>query len=322
MSVLWIYTGLFGVGLLLTGLGVWVGAKIFKAKRSSFLRAMLVGVIIGLVPTAVQIAGLVVPEIDIAATLVLGGSILLAIVIAFGVIRWLCGTTTQHAMGIWLITVVPSLGFTGLLLGIIEPQVAESFSVPSHSMAPTLLGPHRVGMCPDGEGVASTGFAMPDDTSIPVAGICHHTRAPMMSNLFELELQSPDVFIANKLRMPQRWDVVVFYAPEPRNPNARGEVTVKRLVGLPGEEVEIGSQGRVWINGEPLELPPHLANQRYGQPPGTIGPVQLGPDEMYVLGDFSLVSHDSRYWGGIPMNNLIGVAEVICWPEDRWGPVR
>ncbi len=116
---------------------------------------------------------------------------------------------------------------------------------------------------------------------------------------------------------------------------------VKRLVGLPGEEVFI-KDGSVWINGQRLESPESLQGLRYvtdfPQLPNQMTvwgtpdrPAKLGEGEYFVLGDFSQQSADSRLWQSgapghpsyaVPESNLIGVVTHIYWPPNRWRILR
>ena len=105
---------------------------------------------------------------------------------------------------------------------------------------------------------------------------------------------------------PQRGDVVVFRFP--LNPSRD---FVKRVMALPGETVEI-RQGVVFINGEPQEEPYVTHASKFIR-----APVTLGPDEYYVLGDNRRASNDSRDWGPVPLENIVGKALVIYWPWDR-----
>src|SRR5690606_14944253 len=111
--------------------------------------------IVGILPPLVQIAGVLFHIDDIAIMSLFFGVALLSVVISWAVIAWMYGLTTQRAVALWMATFVPLLALTGVLLQVVEPYVAEAYVVPSHSMAPTLLGPHRLGECPDGSGEAS-----------------------------------------------------------------------------------------------------------------------------------------------------------------------
>ena len=110
---------------------------------------------------------------------------------------------------------------------------------------------------------------------------------------------------------PRRGEVIIFEFPN--NPERD---FVKRIIGLPGETVEI-LRGQVRIDGEHLDEPyitnPDRTNMR---------PVTVPPDRYFVLGDNRRASHDSRDWGPVPVENLIGKAWVSFWPLNRWHSLR
>ena len=116
------------------------------------------------------------------------------------------------------------------------------------------------------------------------------------------------------MREPARGDIIVFVYPEDPKKDY-----IKRLIAVGGETVEV-SDGNILINGEPIENPPtmmkiHYYNRgRYGQGGR---PVEVPEDSYYVLGDNSDSSKDSRYWGFVPEDNIIGRAMFIWWPPWR-----
>lgn len=124
---------------------------------------------------------------------------------------------------------------------------------------------------------------------------------------------------------PARWDVVVVRHPggEPVDPSGSGpHESVKRVVGLPGEKIELQG-GRVVANGLPLEPPAPLQISKVVEK-GEYGrtPVQLGEDEYYLLGDNSYLSSDSRRWGPIPRSRIEGRIVFVLYPTGRVGRVR
>ncbi len=116
-----------------------------------------------------------------------------------------------------------------------------------------------------------------------------------------------------KVRPPERGDVVVFIYPE--NPK---KDFIKRLVGLPGDVVEI-KNGTLYVNDKPLL--DHQFAQRYYYNRGSFGEegqkIIVPKDSYYMLGDNSASSQDSRYWGFVPAANILGKAMVIYWPLNR-----
>ncbi len=113
-----------------------------------------------------------------------------------------------------------------------------------------------------------------------------------------------------RLHPPQRSDVIIFHPPI--NPEKE---YIKRVIGLPGEEVEI-EKGQIIINGHPLKET-YIAYP--GQ--GSWGPAIVGEDEYLVLGDNRNNSSDSRSWGMLPRGNIIGKAWLSYWPPREWGLV-
>jgi len=115
------------------------------------------------------------------------------------------------------------------------------------------------------------------------------------------------------LRQPKRGDVIVFISPETPTKDF-----IKRLVGSPGETVEI-KNGSVYINDKPFM--DSVFNQRYYYNRGEFGEegrsIKIPEDSFFVLGDNSASSQDSRYWGFVPRKNILGEALVIYWPPQR-----
>lgn len=109
------------------------------------------------------------------------------------------------------------------------------------------------------------------------------------------------------VRAPTRGDVVIFEYP--RDPSRD---FIKRVIGLPGETVEI-QQGEVYING--VHMP-----QPFGPNPGSYSaaPIVVGPDEVYVMGDNRNNSSDSHLWGPLKQELIIGEALISYWPPQHW----
>lgn len=105
---------------------------------------------------------------------------------------------------------------------------------------------------------------------------------------------------------PKRGDIAVFHPP-----NNPAEDYIKRIVGLPGEQVEIRG-GEVWVDGTLLEEP-YITN------PGSYSGVwNLGDGEYFVLGDNRGSSSDSHSWGVLPRENIVGRAWLCYWPPGEW----
>ena len=107
---------------------------------------------------------------------------------------------------------------------------------------------------------------------------------------------------------PVRGEVVVF-----RSPRDQDRDFVKRVIGLPGETVEIVN-GTVYVNG--LELVEPYLDRKDNT---TMAPVEVEQGTVFVLGDNRGASNDSRSWGPVPTENLIGRAWMRFWPLDHLG---
>lgn len=139
----------------------------------------------------------------------------------------------------------------------------------------------------------------------------------VMSSM-EPNFQQGECIMVNKVSYhssgPQRGDVIVFHPPvESQFPY------IKRVIGLPGDTVEI-KDGIVSINGTPLHEPYIL--QEPPQNNKDYGPIVLSNGEYFVLGDNRNNSSDSRSWGPIKRNDIIGKAWFIYWPPSKWGVVK
>ncbi|MBI3601416.1 MAG: signal peptidase I [Candidatus Omnitrophica bacterium] len=114
---------------------------------------------------------------------------------------------------------------------------------------------------------------------------------------------------------PQRGDVMVFVFPQNRHQNF-----IKRLIGLPGDQVEI-RDGALYINGQHWE-DPRIRNLYYfncdsciyGQT-GQVVTVPYG--HYFMMGDNSANSRDSRYWGFVDEYDIVGKADFLFWPPHR-----
>jgi signal peptidase I len=110
---------------------------------------------------------------------------------------------------------------------------------------------------------------------------------------------------------PQRREVWVIRFP--RSSGKAPNEAIKRIIGLPGETVEVVS-GQVKINGRPIDEP-YLATP----PSYTMPPITLGPREFFVLGDSRDNSFDSHTWGPLPADHLVGRVQMRIWPMKRIG---
>jgi signal peptidase I len=101
---------------------------------------------------------------------------------------------------------------------------------------------------------------------------------------------------------------------------------IKRVIGLPGDRVSCCDvQGRVYVNGYPLDEPYVTENAPVDAPPNPkecrsrrFNEIVVEPGQLFVMGDHRLVSQDSRCQGQVPIENVIGRAFAIVWPSGRW----
>lgn len=119
--------------------------------------------------------------------------------------------------------------------------------------------------------------------------------------------------ISYRFKDPERFDIVVLRVDDGTK---KGELYIKRIIGLPGESVQI-TDGKIYINGEQLE-------ETYGEEEiqnggRAVEGVTLGEDEYFVLGDNRNNSDDSRYdtVGNLKRERIVGKAFVRLWPFDR-----
>lgn len=124
-------------------------------------------------------------------------------------------------------------------------------------------------------------------------------------------LNDNEYVIVNKMaylfHVPERGDVIVFHYPLNTS-----EDFIKRIIGLPGDTVKVDST-HVWVNGVLLKEPYISA------PANPLAQTWKVPaNEYFVLGDNRPVSDDSRDWGYVPKDFIVGKAVVVYWPLKNW----
>ncbi|MFH0827039.1 MAG: signal peptidase I [Candidatus Omnitrophota bacterium] len=174
---------------------------------------------------------------------------------------------------------IESIVIAFLLAMVIRTFLVQAFKIPTGSMKPTLM---------EGDLILVNKFIY--GAKVPLTGL----RLP-------------------GLRRPARGDVVVFIYPEDKKKDF-----IKRLVGLPQDKLAI-ENGTLFVNGEPLLDP--VFSQRFYYNRGDFAKeeeeIVVPPGNFFVLGDNSASSRDSRYWGFVPEENVIGKAILIYWPPQR-----
>lgn len=146
-------------------------------------------------------------------------------------------------------------------------------------------------------------------------------RTQVSGSSMETTLSDGDNLIVDKLSYrfhdPQRFDIVVFPFQFQKD-----TYYIKRIIGMPGETIQIDLDGNIYINGDILD-------ESYGRevivnPGRAIDPVMLGEDEYFVMGDNRNNSSDSRdiSVGSIKRKDLIGRAWVRIWPFNKFGVLK
>lgn len=111
---------------------------------------------------------------------------------------------------------------------------------------------------------------------------------------------------------PARGDIIVFHVPEQAKQEPNMPPFVKRVIGLPGDTVEI-KDGKVFVNGSVYEVESaRVPNYSYG-------PITVDEGKLFVLGDNRNASYDSHEWGLLPEENVIAKAVYVIWPLGHAG---
>jgi signal peptidase I len=134
------------------------------------------------------------------------------------------------------------------------------------------------------------------------------------------EARFSDRVLANRFiyhfRNPKRGEIVVFETPAlAKQRCGAGGTFVKRIIGLPGERVEVRVGGFVYIDGKKLEEP-YIDPQRRRED-RRFSSWQVPPGQYFMMGDNRGSSCDSRVWGSVPRRNLIGEVFAVYWPPNR-----
>lgn len=310
---------------LLQCVTIWLAARLIRVKNAGFRDAakaygiqLLANAAFGLSALATYYLSSSVFQLWVLCLLILAIASLVASVAA---IRYALQTNWGQAMGAYIAQMT-----TGFALGLAFRLAIEGFVIPTNGMAPTVVGHHYFGVCPQCGGkviVTAPEPRYPGDRWVPDRGICERCWKLQKVQPDTATRYSGDRILASKLENPRRWDLVV-YGP-PVNPQTR---YLGRLVGFPGERVSVGD-GALWINGRRLAPPRGLEKLRYiaydgitngaGEEPAEW---HLGEDDYFVLGDNTEASQDSRAFGPVRRSALHSVAVAIYWPPDRMRLLR
>lgn len=135
----------------------------------------------------------------------------------------------------------------------------------------------------------------------------YQISGPSMQNT----LHSNQFVLVNKLaylfRAPERGDIIVFHEPDQTDRDL-----IKRVIGLPGDTIKLDST-HVWVNGVQLNEP-YITNT-YN--PGAQA-LTVPAGDYFVMGDNRPVSEDSRYFGFVPKDYIVGKAVLVDWPINQW----
>ena len=176
----------------------------------------------------------------------------------------------------WVLT----LALAGLFVLVFEVEIAQPFRVPTSSMEPTLL--------------------------------CAKPGLGCTASFNDRVLVAKIVY---RFRDPKRFEIAVFHAPaRARDRCSEGGTYLKRVIGLPGEQVSERT-GFFYVNGKKLKEP-YLSF--YTRDSVTKTWARLGAKEYFVMGDNRLGSCDSRTWGSVPRSAFIGPVVATYWPPTRW----
>lgn len=173
---------------------------------------------------------------------------------------------------------VEAISIAIILALFIRTFVVQAFKIPSGSMLPTLLiGDHLL-----------------------VNKFIYGIRMP-----FTGEVMVP-------IQSPERGDVVVFKFPKDRSVDY-----IKRVVGIPGDTVEIKNK-KVFINGKAVEDPhAHFSSSSIldgaATPRDNFGPILVPEGRIFVMGDNRDNSYDSRFWGFVDQRDILGKAFILYW---------
>lgn len=123
--------------------------------------------------------------------------------------------------------------------------------------------------------------------------------------------------VSYRFQEPKFGDIIVFEPPAElqRRGYGKDQAFIKRIIGQPGQKIAV-KNGVVYLDGKPLQenYIAEPANQPFAE-------VQIPPHQYFVMGDNRNDSNDSRYWGFLPQENIIGHAVFRFWPLNRMGRI-
>ncbi len=143
---------------------------------------------------------------------------------------------------------------------------------------------------------------------------------PVASRSMAPTLIPEDFVLVNRLayhmRSPRRGDLIAF-----RYPQAGEQIFLKRIIAVSGDTIE-ARNGQLWVDGAPLRTPGTQLPSETATAPASL-PWRLPRGELFVLGDNPATSLDSRFWGTVKLNDVVGKATLICWSHGpQWWEIR
>lgn len=222
---------------------LWLFARLLKLPKARLGRSMLVCFIWLVVAVAIYASGIVLPAfVRVSDTGLLFG--LLGMIVNIIILGKLLGGSAGRVLATWFLTAAAA---TAILIGPalwVRATVVESFNISAGSMAPTLMGSHHDVVC----NACGWRFATRPVDHGPVGGQPDRIQTTCLNCGLSQEfsgrrLKRGDTLLALKTRKPRRWELAIY-----RNPMDTAITYVHRLVGLPGETIEIAG-GDVFVNG-------------------------------------------------------------------------
>jgi len=305
-------------GFILQTTVLWLAARICRLDRVKWLRAAAAVGIKLLLELAVAVVLMAAEMMGEWSAWI--GLFVVDAILTFWLIGKFFGGSKNKRAATWAVNTAASIA-AGIQFAVAMTMLLEAFIWPNSSMSPNIRGYHVVEVLPDGNHLIHAAnqpgqdYPAPGDRSGAIVAETFEYRETTRPATYT---HTADRFVCNKTKFPERWDATVFKYP--REPDL---LYVKRLVGLPGEKIAI-HDGGVWVNGERLNPPQRLGPIRYEAGSDSRGyerrrfEVTLGPDEYFMLGDNTNKSADSRMWGPVKRELIVGVADLIYWPPARW----
>lgn len=269
---LWLPAAFLGAialeSLLLGALLLWLSCRWLKLSPISMKRAfgtnLLLVLASGLAQFVAALFAAYASSIDAAFQIALACALLaLHVVVQCAIVAGLLRAGAVKAFLAWLTATVPVFIIGIALAALCKGAMVEAFTIPTGAMAPTLQGDHADRVCQHCGFAFAVGLSErtpPQGVSIaewqtqimPAATFCPNCLQPDEVGVEATTLNGDDI-IVDKQAMPRRWELAVYQYPEDRSINF-----IKRLVGLPGETLEIVS-GEVFIDGQWLQKAPATA---------------------------------------------------------------